>query len=111
MARSIKDLDREDAWDFEGAKNRPGVKGARAVVSVAFARDDLQLVSEEAERCGMRVSEFIRTAAVKEAHGQRNRTTVFSTSGSLGFTSFIITAMTGLHGKGRTTEEPKAVTI
>ncbi len=58
------DLERDDQWEFEAAEKRPGVSKARAVVSVAFARDDFELVSECAEKQGKKTSEFIREAAL-----------------------------------------------
>ena len=63
-----------DNWDFERAEKRPGVQKSRAIVSVAFSRDDFEQVGLEAERLGMKVSEFIRRATLDRA---RPRITVF----------------------------------
>ncbi len=62
-------------WDHERAEERAPVKGARAVVSVAFAREDFSRVTECAQREGMRTSEFIRQAALDRVaqHGQAAR--------------------------------------
>ena len=57
-------------WDWERAETRPGRKKPRAVVSVAFNRDDFETVSLFAERARMRVSEFIRSAALGCAEGK-----------------------------------------
>lgn len=60
-------MDDQAEWDFEHAERRPGVKNARAVVSVAFKRTDFERVSEYAERHNMKTSEFIREAALGAA--------------------------------------------
>ncbi len=99
MARRTTDLEAEDTWDFDNAERRPGTKAARSVVSVAFPRDDFTLVAEQAERAQMKLSEFIRTAAVKAATHQREHVTVFATSGTPGFASFTVTAPTANRGK------------
>lgn len=44
--------------------SREGVKSPRAVVSVAFAREDFELVARVARTSGMRTSEFIREASL-----------------------------------------------
>ena len=61
------ELENEDQWDYEAAEKRPAVTKPRAVVSVAFARDDFERVSESAEFHEMRLSEFIRVAALEKA--------------------------------------------
>lgn len=67
MKDEMEDLEKPDNWDFDNAVEHPPVKGRRAVVSVAFPRDDFQLVSGTAEQLGMKTSEFIRKAAVEKA--------------------------------------------
>ena len=62
-----EELQNPDNWDFEKAEAKPGVKRGRAVVSVAFSRDDFERVAEFAEAFGMKVSEFIRGAALDRA--------------------------------------------
>lgn len=56
--------EREGQWDLDAAEARRGVAKPRAVVSVAFARDDFDRVSECAEQQGKKTSEFIREAAM-----------------------------------------------
>ena len=81
----INDKEREqlqdrESWDWELAESRPARKKPRAVVSVAFNRDDFDTVAAFAERAGMKLSEFIRSAAIGCAEGKT--LVVFLTSGS-----------------------------
>jgi hypothetical protein len=57
-------------WDFERAERRSSTRRPRAVVSVAFSRDDFDHVATMAEALEMKVSEFIRTAALAAAGRQ-----------------------------------------
>ena len=45
------------------------VKSKRSVVSVALPRDVFEQVAQAAEQHGMRLSEFIRAAAIEKAAG------------------------------------------
>ena len=66
-SEQLRALESAEEWDFEHASKRPGVKGRRAVVSVAFPRDEFEVVDEGAERSGEKLSEFIRKAALNRA--------------------------------------------
>jgi hypothetical protein len=66
MDAELEDLQNPEQWEDEG-ETRPGVKSPRAVVSVSFPRDELDCVSAEAQRKGMKLSEFIREAALARA--------------------------------------------
>ena len=112
MARRTEDIESADTWDFENAESRPGIKPSRAVVSVAFPREDFERVAEAAESAEMNVSEFIRRAALNEVMRRRGPSAVMSTSGSLGFVSFTMThgALTAVQGRARPEREPAAVT-
>jgi len=82
MAESdLAELENAETWDYETAERRLGVKGARAVVSVAFSRDDFERVSAWAEQVGKRTSEFIREAALERVGRQGNSATLSSSSG------------------------------
>ena len=72
----------EDAenWDFSTAETRPPVKAARAVVSVGFGREDYERVATCAENTGVRISEFIREAALERAFRQMALATLSSYS-------------------------------
>ena len=69
-----------ESWDWERAQARPGRKKPRAVVSVAFNREDFETVAAFAERAGMKLSQFIRSAAIGCAEGKM--LVAFLTSGS-----------------------------
>jgi hypothetical protein len=64
-----RDSAAEDEWDFENAERREPTRRPRAVVSVAFSRDDFELVEERAKRLGKKLSEFIREASLARARG------------------------------------------
>ena len=65
-----EELQKPKTWDWDRAEAHPGHKKPRAVVSVAFNRDDFETVALYAERAHMRVSEFIRSAALGCAEGR-----------------------------------------
>lgn len=64
---SEEELQNPDEWDLESAELRGPVRRSRAVVSVSFNAEDFDLVDEAAESTGMKLSEFIRTAAIQRA--------------------------------------------
>jgi hypothetical protein len=76
-------LERPENWDFAKAERHPPAKGGRAIVSVAFSRDDLRRVAECAAKLGMRTSEFIRQAALEKASRQQS-SEITSLSGTVG---------------------------
>lgn len=83
-----------EQWDFDRAEKRPPVKGARSIVSVAFPQRDLQAVCEAAERADLKVSAFIRAAAVRAA---RTEPHIYSVSGTLGVVPRIaVQSVTGM---------------
>jgi hypothetical protein len=75
-----EELHNPESWDWERAESRPGRKKRRAVVSVAFDREDFETVAAFAERAGMKLSQFIRSAAIGCTEGKM--LVVFLTSGS-----------------------------
>jgi hypothetical protein len=79
--RGDAELENEDHWNFDTAEVRRGVVRSRAVVSVAFAREDFQRVSEYAELQGKRTSEFIREAALEKVARATLPLTTSSSSG------------------------------
>jgi hypothetical protein len=62
--QTLDDLRDPSRWDGQAAEAHAPVKGPRAVVSVAFSREDFNRVGEQARALGMRTSEFIRKAAL-----------------------------------------------
>jgi len=75
-----EELQNPESWDWARAESRPGRKKPRAVVSVAFNREDFETVAASAERAGVKLSQFIRSAAIGCAEGKM--LVVFLTSGS-----------------------------
>jgi hypothetical protein len=73
------DYECQEDWDFERAERRPGVKTTRAIVSVAFPREEFDLVATEAERRGMKTSAFIRKLALA---GSKPAAAIVSTTSS-----------------------------
>jgi hypothetical protein len=83
------DLESPETWAFESAVRRAGNKAARAVVSVAFPREDFELVSRVAEQQGQKTSEFIRGAAIEKAtQPARAHMILFGLTGSFSFAPF-----------------------
>lgn len=76
-----RELQDEKTWDFSKAERKPGIK-KRTVVSVAFNREDFERVAEHAERLRMKISEYIRNAALQCAEEHPHIVTFVS--GSLG---------------------------
>jgi hypothetical protein len=57
-------------WDLESAEMQPPVRGRRAIVSVGFKPDELSLVAKCARGSRMKLSEFVRNAAIEKAEGK-----------------------------------------
>ena len=83
--KEIKGLESSDTWDLEAATSGRRTKPTRAIVSVAFKREEFELVSESAELVGMRTSEFIRTAALEKARPSGSSVSFYVSSGTAGF--------------------------
>ena len=62
-------LEDPDEWDFEGAECHTPARSGRAVVSVDFSSEDFAAVTEAAHQHGLRMSQFIREAAIEKAAG------------------------------------------
>jgi hypothetical protein len=65
--KDLKALENSENWDWENAETESGTKNRRAIVSVAFPREDFKKVAECARQIGVSVSAFIRHAAVDTA--------------------------------------------
>jgi len=65
-----EELQDESFWDWESATWQPPVVNPRAVVSVSFPSADFQVVARAAEAAGLKLSEFIREAAIAAAGGR-----------------------------------------
>ena len=74
MARVTADEEKElhdpETWeDGEEQEPRPG-RAPRAIVSVAFSRDDFERVADFAQSNNMKISEMIRNAALERVSDQ-----------------------------------------
>jgi hypothetical protein len=75
MAKSKKtskrdiELQASDFWDQESVQEVIPAKKRRAIVSVAFSRDEFARVTNTAKALNKRTSEFIRDAALSASDG------------------------------------------
>lgn len=83
MTEKNEDLGAEGNWDFDQVVVHSGVQKARAVVSVAFSREDFELVAKAANDKGMKTSAFIRDAALAKAGALPEGTTMAWAGSSL----------------------------
>lgn len=63
----LGELQNTENWDFEHVQKGRRTRPQRAIVSVAFSREDFEKVGKCAEQLGKRTSEFIREAALEKA--------------------------------------------
>lgn len=105
--RELEQLEAADNWSGDEGVVRPAVKTQRAIVSVAFTRKDLDLVSEHAERLGLKTSEFIRKSALAEVTRIPQRLRILSISG--GFNTVYIPTMRRAPRVEVTMREPELV--
>lgn len=63
----LQELQDAGSWEEPGEVVLPAAKPPRAVVSVAFSRDDFETIADHAKKHGMKISEFIRHAALELA--------------------------------------------
>ncbi|HUG16859.1 MAG TPA: hypothetical protein VMM78_17765 [Thermomicrobiales bacterium] len=82
--KELKELEDPDTWDETQAQVHQPPKHRRAVVSVAFPRDDFERVADAANASGMKLSEFIRHAALQMSEPGGQIQTRASISDSLG---------------------------
>jgi hypothetical protein len=79
----LEELQNPETWEDIDETVQPTTKPARAVVSVAFARDDFETVVEAAKQRGMKTSEFIRQAALEKTSSHPQRAKILVVSGSV----------------------------
>lgn len=89
MSNQDSELRNPENWDVDRAVVRPGIKNARAVVSVAFSREDFERVTDAAQKSGVKTSEFIREAALNKADILAT-VTDFGLHGFSGYTSVLV---------------------
>lgn len=96
-------------WEFESAELHQPVRGtrARAVVSVAFSSEDFSMVVDAAQREGLKMSQFIREAALERVRGRPVITEVGSYSGTPGVSLYrsVPTSVSRTSGGGFTTDD------
>lgn len=78
--KDYDELHERSAWEDDGEVREP-VKAARAVVSVAFARDDFERVVDHAQRAGMKTSEFIRASVLRSLDAPTRSVRIVSVAG------------------------------
>lgn len=79
----LDEVQHPETWTDEAEGARPAVKAPRAVVSVAFSRDDFQQVAASAKQHGMKTSEFIRRATLERVSSGQGQAVVVSISGAV----------------------------
>ncbi len=81
--QELQELENPENWEDE-SEVLPAVKSRRAVVSVAFSREDFEYVVERAQLQGMKTSELIREAALAHLSEQpaQAQAVVLSVSGN-----------------------------
>jgi hypothetical protein len=60
----LKEIEDPAVWDYDRAEPFPGTELPRASVVVTFSGEDFARVAREAERVGIKVTEFVREAAL-----------------------------------------------
>lgn len=92
-SRESHDYQDQEEWAWEKAERRPGNKDGRTIVSVGFGRAEFDQVSECAERLGIKLSVFIRDAALQRAALHQAGSVVASNSGNMMFQTFVNSAL------------------
>jgi hypothetical protein len=67
--KEAETLQNSDNWDWEAAESKRGNRKHRAVVSVAFTREDFEQIGLYAESVGQSVSALIREAVLEKVNG------------------------------------------
>ena len=85
-ARDFEDLEDPENWDFDNVQIQPPVKNPRAIVSVPLNRSELGQIATAARRCGVSLSEYIRSAALqRSASTEDNSATESETGNAISF--------------------------
>lgn len=79
----LHELQSAETWEDVGETIQPAAKAPRAVVSVAFSREDFESIVELARKSGMKTSEFIRSAAMDKATPKPREETIIAVSGGV----------------------------
>jgi pectin methylesterase-like acyl-CoA thioesterase len=84
----LEELQSAETWEGTGAATQVNLKPARAVVSVAFSREDFETIVDYAKQHGMKTSEFIRRAALDKAMPKHREPLVISVTGGV-YTEYV----------------------
>ena len=104
----LAELQDPESWEDAEDAVRPPVKSPRAVVSVAFNREDFERVAEFARQQDMKISEFIRHAALEQVSPRRD-SAVVSVSGRV-FTGYAAIAAPRVKVDVKTPQPPVLAT-
>lgn len=101
----LEELERAESWEETGENVQPSSKSARAIVSVAFSREDFEAIAEFARHHGMKMSEFIRRAALDRMTPKREEPCVVSVTGAV-YTEYVSVSAPRARTRVTTTSEP-----
>jgi hypothetical protein len=108
--RELRELEDESSWDDEGITVHPPVKNPRSIVSVAFSTADFTRVAQHARQKGMKLSEFIRTAALERVETDAPRVTIQYRAANTGIVHDDYTSASGNVGTVEFSTPRRAVT-
>jgi hypothetical protein len=103
--KELEELQSAESWEETGETVGPSPKSARAIVSVAFSREDFETVAEYARQHGMKTSEFIRRAALDKTTPKRLDPLVVSVTGAV-YTGYVTASAPRAKTKVSTKPEP-----
>ena len=63
----LAELEDPESWDWESAAEHPAVETPSARVSVRFSADELGVLERAAEQAGIKLTAYIRAAALARA--------------------------------------------
>jgi hypothetical protein len=101
----LQELQSPETWEDAGEVVRPTTKPPRAVVSVAFSREDFEAIADHAKKRGMKTSEFIRRAALDMASPKHPEPIFVSVTGGV-YTEYVSVSAPRPKTEVRTNQEP-----
>jgi hypothetical protein len=64
-----KELENPENWNFDEAERHEAVRNRRSIVSVAIPSEEFVIIAKAAEREGLKLSQYLREAALEKAKG------------------------------------------
>lgn len=101
----LAELQSPETWGDTEETVQRATKPSRAVVSVAFSREDFETIAESARQQGMKTSEFIRRSALEKAAPSQSGARVVSVSGGV-YTGYTIVSAPRARTEVTTKPEP-----